>query len=79
MAGEWIMAEIRRGDARSADQRIVDGIREFYLGMLSKNLPSDAIDRARSDAATEVAMDCLRQIRREIAESSGGVDGKDEN
>lgn len=61
------MAKVRRGNNRSPDQRIVDGIREFYLGMLSKHLPHEAFDMARSDLSTEVAMECLRQIKREIA------------
>jgi hypothetical protein len=69
------MAKVRRGENRSPDQRIVDGIREFYLGHLSKYLPHEAFDGARSDSATEVAMECLRQIRRETA--ALGVDSPD--
>ena len=69
------MPRVRRGDARSPDQRIVDGIREFYLGYLSKYLPHEAFDRVRADAVTETAMQCLMDIRREAVASGVKASG----
>jgi hypothetical protein len=54
-------------DKRPPDQRIVDGIREFYLGFLSKYLPHEAFDRVRSKVVTDTAMEMLRLTRAEIA------------
>jgi hypothetical protein len=63
------MAKVRTGDARSPDQRTVDGIREFYLGFLSRCLPMEAFDRVRHASVTEMAMKMLQGIREEIASS----------
>lgn len=53
-------------DSRSSDRRIVDGLREFYLGYLSKHLPMEAFDRVRRSTVTDVAMHILRDIRAEV-------------
>lgn len=54
------------------EHKLVSGLREFYLGLLSTSLPAPAFDLARSESATLQAYYCIAEPLMAIVEQAHG-------
>lgn len=65
-------------DVERVARAVVVGIREFYFGYLSPNIPFELLDKARKDETTDTALSAVRERLEGYAAVANGVDSSAE-